>query len=107
MAKKTETNPKPVTPAKRAAKPAVAKEKTAKPAAPKAKTPKAAKPKTPAAPKAPAAPTFTTDDIALRAYFIGENRRAQGLHGDEHQDWVEAERQLIAESAEKKKLKKA
>ncbi len=40
---------------------------------------------------------FTQDDIALRAYFIAERRRAHGLAGDQHQDWLEAERQIVAE----------
>lgn len=55
-------------------------------------------------------PAFTTDDIALRAYFISEKRRKLGLPGDPHQDWIEAERELTAESAKKpaaKKIKKA
>jgi hypothetical protein len=42
-------------------------------------------------------PAFTQEDIALRAYFIAENRHAHGLPGDAHQDWLEAERQIIAE----------
>ena len=41
---------------------------------------------------------FTQEDIALRAYFIGEHRRARALPGDQHQDWLEAERQIIAET---------
>ena len=40
---------------------------------------------------------FLTEDIALRAYFIAEHRHKHGLHGDEHSDWVEAERQLKTE----------
>src|SRR5438105_14951776 len=40
---------------------------------------------------------FSNDDIALRAYFIAEKRRNRGIPGDEHQDWLEAERQLRAE----------
>ena len=92
---KKDTNAKPAAPAKRAAKPAAA----SAPVGPK----KAAAPKKPAkaaaskrAVKKPAA--FTSDDVALRAYFIAEKRRAQGLPGDEHQDWLEAERQLRSES---------
>lgn len=57
------------------------------------------------APKKTAAkkrPGFSTEDIALRAYFISENRHKHGIHGDAHSDWIEAERQLRAE-----KLKKA
>ncbi len=44
-----------------------------------------------------------TADIALRAYFISEKRRSQGLHGTEHHDWVEAERQLTAEQKKPRK----
>ena len=40
---------------------------------------------------------FTQDDIALRAYFLSEKRREHGLAGDQHQDWLEAERQLREE----------
>jgi hypothetical protein len=83
------------------------------PAAPKAK--KAPAKKAPAKKKAkPAArvieTTVTTeeilisnDDIALRAYFISEARHANGHGGDETSDWIEAERQLRAEAAAKKK----
>ena len=56
---------------------------------------------------APETPAFTRDDVALRAYFISEKRRANGLPGDEHQDWLEAERQIAEESAKKKTKKKA
>ena len=96
---KKDTNAKPAAPAKRAAKPAAA---TAPVGARKAAAPtKPTKPAKPAAaPKRAAqkAAAFTTDDVALRAYFIAEKRRRHGLPGDEHQDWVEAERQLRAES---------
>jgi hypothetical protein len=37
-------------------------------------------------------PTF--EQIQLRAYFISEQRRNQGIAGDEHSDWVRAEREL-------------
>jgi len=47
------------------------------------------------------AKVVATDDIALRAYFIAEGRQATGGHGDEHGDWVEAERQLRAEAGRK------
>lgn len=98
MAKKTETNTKPAAPAKRAAKPtAKVKPAVVKPAAAKAKAPaKTTKPK---------APAYTLDDVTLRAYFISEKRRAEGLPGDEHQDWLEAERQLAAETRPKKAKK--
>ena len=49
------------------------------------------------------APVITNDDIALRAYYIGEKRQTLGLPGDSTQDWVEAERQLVAESKLKKR----
>lgn len=110
MAKKTDTTkpaalnvaaPVPAAPtaAKRVVKPAA---KT-KPAAKKAKAP---------APRrtvkaAPTTPRYTSNEVALRAYFISEKRRAHGLPGDEHQDWIEAERQLLAESGKSKKAKKA
>ncbi len=99
MGKKTET-PKPaVTPAP-ATKPAAAKSPVAKkPAAKKtaAKSP-AAKAKKIAIKKEIAEKvTFTQDDLALRAYFIAEKRQKAGLPGDPHHDWIEAERQLIAE----------
>lgn len=96
MAKKTEPKSKPATPAKRAIKLAVEKIKTVtakvKPAA------KTAKPK---------APAYTHEDVALRAYFISEKRRHHGQPGDEHQDWLEAERQLAAEIVKPKKAVKA
>jgi hypothetical protein len=44
---------------------------------------------------------FTQDDIALRAYFIAEKRQKDGLQGDAHSDWIEAERQLRAEGSGK------
>jgi hypothetical protein len=46
---------------------------------------------------APKQTAFTQEEIALRAYFIAENRHAHGLPGDAHQDWLEAERQIMAE----------
>jgi hypothetical protein len=36
--------------------------------------------------------------IALRAYFLGEARQAAGETADPVADWLEAERQLLAES---------
>jgi hypothetical protein len=45
---------------------------------------------------------ITTDDIALRAYYIAERRRSMGWSGDEHSDWVEAESQLKAEAKRKR-----
>ena len=61
---------------------------------------KARKPK--AAPGKKAAVAISSEDIALRAYFIAERREKMGWHGDSTGDWVEAERQLKAEAARKK-----
>ena len=38
--------------------------------------------------------SVTSDDIAVRAYFIAEKRRELGIPGDPESDWLEAERQL-------------
>ena len=103
MGKKT-TTAKTAAPAKRAARPAAAKPPaTVKKSASGTKPPKAA-----AAPKRAAkAPGYTNDDVALRAYFIAEKRRNHGLSGDERHDWLEAERQLLAESKAPKKPRAA
>ena len=45
--------------------------------------------------------TFSTEDIALRAYFISEHRQRYGIEGNEHSDWIEAERQLMADHKKK------
>ncbi len=37
------------------------------------------------------------EQVALRAYFIGERRRKLGLPGDETSDWVLAEREISEE----------
>jgi hypothetical protein len=50
-------------------------------------------------------PVIPHDQIALRAYFIGERRQQMGWHGNSHTDWVDAEAQLKAEVL-KKPLKK-
>ena len=39
----------------------------------------------------------SSEQVALRAYFIGERRRTLGIHGDETSDWVAAERELLTE----------
>lgn len=108
MARKTTTSSsKPVAPAKVEApakpKKLVAKRVT-KPAVKAKPTARATKPAKSAAPKMP---SYTSDDVALRAYFISEKRRNLGLPGDEHQDWLEAERQLVSESGIAKKARKA
>ena len=40
------------------------------------------------------------EQVALRAYFIGERRRSLGIAGDETSDWVQAEQELRQELAE-------
>jgi hypothetical protein len=37
-------------------------------------------------------PTF--EQVRLRAYFISEQRRNAGIGGDQHEDWLRAEREL-------------
>lgn len=39
--------------------------------------------------------SVTTDDIALRAYYIAEQRRNLGLPGDAQSDWLAAESELL------------
>ena len=39
----------------------------------------------------------SNEQIALRAYFIGERRRKLGFPGDEISDWVLAEREISEE----------
>ena len=100
------------------AKPAAPAQRTTKPSAPAApngakKTAAAKQPGASARMTKPAtravktvaakAPAFTTDDVALRAYFIAEKRRHLGQPGSEHGDWLEAERQLLAETKAPKK----
>jgi hypothetical protein len=74
--------------------------------APVRRTGTAAAKKTTKSAKQTILPSISTDDIALRAYFISEKRHAHGLPGDEHQDWIEAERQLQAEAAGRARRKK-
>jgi len=38
--------------------------------------------------------SVTSEDIALKAYYLAERRRNLGLPGDAESDWLEAERQL-------------
>ena len=44
-------------------------------------------------------PEVTAEHIAVRAYFLAENRHAAGIPGDHASDWHEAETQLQAEAA--------
>lgn len=69
--------------------------KTKKPT--KAKKP-AAKRSTPRAKATKAKPLSkpTQEEIALKAYYIAEERHRKGLPGNRETDWIEAERQLKA-----------
>jgi len=40
----------------------------------------------------------TSEQISTRAYFISERRRRFALPGDANSDWLEAKRQLLAET---------
>jgi hypothetical protein len=40
---------------------------------------------------------ISREELALRAYFIGERRRSLGMDGDETSDWVQAEQELNRE----------
>lgn len=94
--------------AKKSKTDAVASGKTARPKGTAKST--AAKAKKPARPKkinvlkvepAPVAPTAfdpTSEQIEMRAYFISERRRRFDLPGDANSDWLEAKRQLLAET---------
>lgn len=42
--------------------------------------------------------SVTPENISVRAYFIGEHRRAYAIAGTSEEDWLEAERQLRAEA---------
>jgi hypothetical protein len=78
--------------------------KSKKPAAPAAKKSPKTVTKSPAKVAKPAAPApvITQDQIATRAYYIGERRQTMGWPGDPSTDWIEAEAQLIAEAKRKK-----
>lgn len=49
-------------------------------------------------PAVPAGTQFAPEIIALRAYFISQQRQVEGRDGDPLSDWLEAERQLLSES---------
>ena len=40
----------------------------------------------------------TDEQVQMRAYFISERRRRFALPGDANSDWLEAKRQLLAET---------
>ena len=58
---------------------------------------------TPAAPKPKKNKVIriSSEEVALRAYFIGERRRSLGTAGDETSDWVQAEHELNQELEDK------
>jgi hypothetical protein len=87
--------PKPPSPA-----PVIAETAPAK-AAPRKKPAKKSAKKPPSK-----AVSFSTEEVALRAYFISEHRQKHGLPGDAHSDWVKAERQLKSELRKKDAKKK-
>jgi hypothetical protein len=51
-----------------------------------------------AAPAGPGVFDPTNEQISMRAYFISERRRRLALPGDANSDWLEAKRQLLAET---------
>ncbi len=53
----------------------------------------------PARKKVAKAAAPSQEDIAFRAYLIGEKRLQLGLPGDSVSDWVTAEQQLLSERA--------
>lgn len=97
MGKKT-SNANSVTPAKRAAKTKAAAVKATVTESMTEKPKMAARKPKPAVRRAKR-PSYSQEDIALRAYFIAERRQAAGITGDSHQDWIEAERQLASEAS--------
>jgi DUF2934 family protein len=74
------------------AKAAMSEPKPKKAAVPKTTTIKASTKKS-----TPAAGKITVEQIQLRAYFIAERRKHQGIPGDEASDWIQAERELQSE----------
>ena len=48
---------------------------------------------------------ISSEQIAVRAYFISERRRELGWGGNEETDWADAEKQLTAEALEFSKKK--
>lgn len=85
--------------------PKKAKKTSASPAKKTASKTKTAKPvRKPAARKAPvgksaaarrrAVVSVTAEEIALKAYYLGERRRHLGLPGSPESDWLQAEREL-------------
>ncbi len=76
----------------------VAKKPAAKKPAAKRAPAKKTGGKTAAPPPAATNGAISNEAIALRAYFLSEERRKNGLPSDPSHDWLEAERQLLAET---------
>jgi hypothetical protein len=91
---KTTTTTKSKAAPKRAAKPAAAAKVTT---AEKPKTKRAPAKRLTARRPAKTIPTISSEDIALRAYFIAQDRQQFGRPGTPEGDWFEAERQLRSE----------
>ncbi len=88
---------------KKPAPPAKSAPKTAPKAVAKVKKTSAAKPVKQITSKSnEAKPFISNDEIATRAYYIGERRQRMGWPGDPSSDWIEAEVQLVAEAKRKK-----
>ena len=81
-------------PAKRPAKKAAAKRRPAAATKKSATSPAEASPRSRTRRLVAVVHTITTEDIALRAYYIAERRQHLGLPGDAQSDWLEAEKQL-------------
>ena len=73
---------------------AAVKPKTRSAGAPAPETPRTVAPATPGVPPGI---QLAPEIVAVRAYFISEQRKAEGRQGDSMSDWLEAERQLLAE----------
>ncbi|MGC1481121.1 MAG: DUF2934 domain-containing protein [Chthoniobacterales bacterium] len=71
---------------------------TAPPASKKSSTPRTSKPPKKAPKKSPAATEITNEQIAERAYYIGERRQNSGGEGDPSSDWIAAELELRSEA---------
>jgi len=100
---KTAKSPgKPAKAAKPAAEPVLPEPEPADPAKLRSLVKEVRKPTRKVTPKAPEMVVITVEEISLRAYYIAEDRRRKGIPGDEHSDWVEAERQIHREKTSPK-----
>ncbi|MEI6350847.1 MAG: DUF2934 domain-containing protein [Verrucomicrobiota bacterium] len=105
MAKKTDTTPKTESvenPVKKtvAKKATASKTTTKRKSAAKKSAPEVSKEAKPESVSATLV-SISSEEIALRAYYLGEKRAKLGLPGDSAHDWIEAERQLKVEAQAK------